>query len=90
LNLKPIQLPTQLPGYTIKRNEYMKINTSRRSSVMRRWQEASKNLSPAYQALGDNLFRKKSLGFGQLDLLFEMLEESGLLLKALPAASERP
>ena len=51
---------------------------------MRRWQEASKNLSPAYQALGDALFRKKSLGFGQLDLLLEMLEDSGLLLKRLP------
>lgn len=66
----------------------MKINTSRRASVLRRWQEASKNLSPAYQELGEGLFRKKSLGFGQLDLLFEMLEESGLLLKHLPPEAD--
>lgn len=68
----------------------MLINTSRRASVMRRWQEASRNLSPAYQALGDALFRKKSLGFGQLDLLFEMLEDSGLLLKRLPDNADKP
>ena len=57
---------------------------------MRRWQEASKNLSPAYQALGDSLFCKKSLGFGQIDLLFEMLEDSGLLLKRLPNTVDTP
>jgi hypothetical protein len=68
----------------------MLINTSRRASVMRRWQEASRNLSPAYQTLGDALFRKKSLGFGQLDLLLEMLEDSGLLLKRLPDKADKP
>ena len=67
----------------------MKINTSRRSLVVRRWKEASKNLNPAYQSLGDSLLMKKSLGFGQLDLLFEMMEESGLLLRQLPARAEQ-
>jgi hypothetical protein len=58
--------------------------------IKARWREASKNLSPGYQALGDRLLSKGALGMRQIDELLSMMEDSGLLLRSLPERETAP